>query len=47
MSLDIKARMTVLENILGVLGEGEQLSVCDRLDALSAKIAMLWNEISD
>ena len=47
MSLDIKARMTVLENILGVPGEGEQLSVCDRLDALSAKIVVIWNEIFD
>ena len=47
MSLNIKARMTILENILGVLAEGKQLSVCDRLDALFAKIAVIWNEISD
>ena len=47
MSLNIKARMTILENILGVPAEGKQLSVCDRLDALSAKIAVIWNEISD
>ena len=47
MSLNIKARMTILENILGVLVEGKQLSGCDRLDALSAKIAVIWNEISD
>ena len=47
MSSDTKAMVTVLENILGVPAEGKQLSVCDRLDALSAKIAVIWNEISD
>ena len=47
MSSDTKARVTVLENILGVLAEGEQLSVCDRLDALFAKTAVIQNEISN
>ena len=47
MSLDTKTKVTVLENILGVPTEGEQLFVCDKLDALSAKTAMIWNEISD
>ena len=37
MSSDTKARVTVLENILKVPAEGQQLSVCDRLDALSAE----------
>ncbi|KAL4627839.1 hypothetical protein ACB092_05G194500 [Castanea dentata] len=37
MSSDTKARVTVLENILGVPREGEQLSVCDRLDAIFAE----------
>ncbi|KAL4632766.1 hypothetical protein ACB092_04G074200 [Castanea dentata] len=32
MSSDTKARVTILENILGVPKEGEQLFVCDRLD---------------
>ena len=47
MSLDTKARVTILENILGVPTEGEQLSVCDRLDALSTKTVVIRNEISD
>ena len=47
MSLDTKARVTILENILGVPAKGEQLSVCDRLDALSAKTVVIRNEISD
>ena len=46
MSLDTKARVTILENILGVPAKGEQLSVCDRLDAMSAKTAVIRNEIS-
>ncbi|KAL4652048.1 hypothetical protein ACB092_01G204800 [Castanea dentata] len=37
MSSDTKARVTVLENILRVPRKGEQLSVCDRLDVVSAK----------
>ena len=47
MSLDTKARVTILKNILGVPAKGEQLSVCDRLDALSAKTAVIRNEIFD
>ena len=47
MSLDTKARVTVLENILGVPTKGEQLSVCDKLDALSVKNSVIWNEIFD
>ena len=47
MSLDTKARVTILENILGVPTEGEQLSVCDRLVALSTKTVVIRNEISD
>ena len=47
MSSNTKARVTVLENILGVSAEGKQLSVCDRLDALSAETSVIRNEISD
>ena len=47
MSSDTKAMVIVLENILGVSVEGEQLSVCDRLDALSVEIAVIRNEIYD
>ena len=47
MSLNTKARVTVLENILGVSAEGDQLSVCDGLNKLSIEIAVIWNEISD
>ena len=39
--------MIVLETILGVPAKGEQISVCDRLDALSAETAVIQNEISD
>ncbi|KAL4620633.1 hypothetical protein ACB092_06G169700 [Castanea dentata] len=47
MSSDTKARVSVLENILGVLVEREQLSVCDRLDALFAETFVIQNEIAD
>ena len=47
MSLDTKTRVTILEKILGVPTEGEQLSVCDRLDALVAETTVIRNEISD
>ena len=47
MSLDTKTRVTILEKILGVPTEGEQLSVCDRLDALFAETTVIRNEISD
>ena len=45
MSSDSKARVTVLENILGVPTEEKQLSVFDKLDALFAKTSMMRNEI--
>ena len=47
MSSNIKARVTILENILGVPAEGEQLSVCDRLDALSAKTIVVRNDLAE
>ena len=45
MSSDTKARVTVLETILRVPAEGEQLFVCDKLDALSMETFVMWNEI--
>ena len=45
MSSDSKARVTVLENILGVPTEEKKLSVFDKLDALFAKTSMMRNEI--
>ena len=47
MSSNTKARVTVLETILGVPAERDQLSVCDRMDALSAKTSMTQYEISE
>ena len=47
MSSDTKARVTVMENILGVPAKGEQVFVCDILDTLSVEIAMIQNEIFD
>jgi len=47
MSSDTKVRVTILENILGVPAEGEQLSMCDRLNALSIKDSVIRNEIAD
>ena len=47
MSSNTKAKVTILENILGVPAEGEQLSMCDRLDALFTKSSVIWNEISN
>ena len=47
MSSDSKARVTVMKKILGVPAEGEQLSMCDRLDALFTKSSVIWNEISN
>ena len=41
MSSDTKARVTILENILRVPIKGEQLSVCDRLDALSTETTVI------
>ena len=43
MSSNTKAKVTILENILGVPTEEEQLSVCDRLDALSVETAVIQN----
>ena len=37
MSSNTKTRVTVLGTILRVSVEGEQLSACEKLDALSAK----------
>nr|POF24767.1 hypothetical protein CFP56_54555 [Quercus suber] len=45
MSLDTKTRVTVLENILGVPREGEQLSMCDRLEALSIETTLVRNDL--
>ena len=47
MSSDTKARVIVLENTLEVPTEGEQLSVCDRLDALFVKTVVIRNENFD
>ena len=47
MSSDTKARVTVLENILGVSTKGEQLSVRDRLDTLFAGTSVIQSEISN
>ena len=47
MSSDTKARVTVLENTLEVPIEGEQLSVCDRLDVLFVKTVVIRNENFD
>nr|POE82525.1 hypothetical protein CFP56_67304 [Quercus suber] len=47
MSSDTKIRMTILETILGVPVEGEQLSVCDKMDALSAETSVIRNELSE
>ena len=45
MYSDTKARVTVLVNIFGVPIEGEQLSICNKLDALIVETSMIWNEI--
>ena len=44
MSSDSKARLTILETILEVQAEGEQLSMCDRLDVLSVETSVVRNE---
>ena len=46
MSTDTKARLTVVENILGVPADEEQLSVCDRLAAIFAKTAVVRNDLT-
>ena len=47
MSSDTKARLTILETILEVRAEGEQLSMCDRLDVLSIETSVVRNEHSE
>ena len=47
MFSDTKARVTILETILAVPSEGEQLPMCDRLDALSIETSVIQNEISE
>ena len=47
MFSDTKARMSVLETILGVPTKGEQLFVCDGMDALSAETLVIRNELSE
>ena len=44
MSSDTKTRVTVLETILGIFVEREQLSVCDKLDAIFVENSMIRNE---
>ena len=46
MSSDIKARLTVVEIILGVPVNGEQLSVCDKLGAVSVETAVVRNDLT-
>jgi len=45
MSSDMKARLTVVETILGVPADGEQLFVCDRLGAVSIETAVVRNDL--
>ena len=47
MSSDTKAKVIVLENILGVPREGEQLSVCDKLEVVSVEIAVVRNDLAE
>lgn len=47
MSSDTKARVTVLETIVGVPIEGEQLSICDMLDAVSTKTTAVRNDLAE
>ena len=47
MSSDTKARLTVVENILRVPANGKQLSVCDRLGAVSAETAVVRNDLAE
>lgn len=46
MSLDTKVRVNVLETNLGVLVEREQLSVCDKFEALAAETLVVRNELT-
>ena len=47
MSLDMKARLTVVETILGVPIDGEQLFVCDRLGAVFAETTVVRNDLAE
>ena len=47
MSSNSKARVTVVKKILRVPAEGEQLFMCNKLDALFTKSYVIWNEISN
>nr|POE66741.1 elongation factor p [Quercus suber] len=47
MSSDTKARVTVLETIVGVPAEGEQISLCDRLDTVSAETTTVQNDLAE
>nr|POE70800.1 hypothetical protein CFP56_32114 [Quercus suber] len=47
MSSDTKARVTVLETIVGVPAEGEQLFVCDRLDTVFAETIAMRNDLAE
>nr|POF11836.1 nudix hydrolase 23, chloroplastic [Quercus suber] len=47
MSSDTKARVTVLETIVGVPADGEQISLCDRLDTVSAETTAVRNDLAE
>ena len=47
MSSNTKARVTILENILGVPRDGEQLSVRDKLKAVSVETNMVRNDLAE
>nr|POF08348.1 hypothetical protein CFP56_69825 [Quercus suber] len=47
MSSDTKARVTVLETTVGVPAEGEQISLCDRLDTIFAETTAVWNDLAE
>ena len=46
MSLDTKVRVTVMETILGVPTKREQLSICDRFEALVAETLVVRNKLT-
>ena len=46
MSLDTKVRVTVMETILGVPTKRDQLSICDRFEALVAKTLVVRNKLT-
>nr|POE58946.1 hypothetical protein CFP56_36597 [Quercus suber] len=47
MFSDTKARVTILETIVGVPAEGEQISLCDRLDTVSAETTAVRNDLAE